>query len=118
MTKGARLMLSEPPAIINPDSPPRIARAAIATASSPEPHRRLSVTPPELSGSPASNAAIRARLRLSSPAWLAQPRMTSSSSPQSTLALRSMSALIGIAARSSARTELSAPPYRPIGVRM
>ena len=63
-------------------------------------------------------AAIRARLRLSSPAWLAQPRMTSSSSPQSTLALRSMSALIGIAARSSARTELSAPPYRPIGVRM
>ena len=53
---------------------------------------------------------MRARLRLSSPAWLAQPRITSSSSAQSTPGLRSISALIGIAARSSARTRASAPP--------
>ena len=38
--------------MIRSDSPPRIARAAIATASRPEPHRRLRVTPPELSGRP------------------------------------------------------------------
>ena len=52
MTNGARLMLSTPPAMIRSASPPRIARAAIATASRPEPHRRFRVTPPELSGKP------------------------------------------------------------------
>ena len=36
--------------------------------------RRFSVTPATSCGSPASSAAIRATLRLSSPAWLAQPR--------------------------------------------
>src|SRR5207302_1117999 len=46
MTKGARLMLSLPPATIRSDSPPRIARAAMATASRPEPHSRFEVTPP------------------------------------------------------------------------
>ncbi len=49
-------MLSPPPATISSDSPPRIARAAIATASSPEPHSRLRVTPPELSGKPREQA--------------------------------------------------------------
>ena len=38
--------------MIRSDSPPRIARAAIATASRPDPHSRFSVTPPELSGRP------------------------------------------------------------------
>jgi acetyl-CoA acetyltransferase len=32
----------------------------------------------DLAGSPASSSAMRATLRLSSPAWLAQPRITSS----------------------------------------
>ena len=72
-TKGARLMLSTPPATIRPPSPLRIVRAAIATASRPEPQSRFSVTPPAVSGSPASSPAMRATLRLSSPAWLAQP---------------------------------------------
>ena len=71
-------MLSTPPAMIRSDSPALIARAAIATASSPEPHSRLTVVPGAPVPSPASSAAIRATLRLSSPAWLAQPRMMSS----------------------------------------
>jgi hypothetical protein len=54
-------------------SPARIARAADPTASSPDAHSRLSVTPGTLVGNPASSSAMRATLRLSSPAWLAQP---------------------------------------------
>ncbi len=53
---------------------------------------------------------LRATLRLSSPAWLAEPKTTSSSADQSTSGWRSASALIGSAARSSARIEESAPP--------
>src|SRR5258708_22337016 len=77
MTNGARLMLSEPPAMIRSDSPPRIARAAIATASSPEPHRRFRVTPPQLSGRPPGHAALRPRVRVSSPPRVAPPEITS-----------------------------------------
>ena len=73
ITNGARLMLSTPPAIISSASPALIARAAVPTASRPEPHRRLIVAPGTSIGSPASSAAMRATLRLSSPAWLAQP---------------------------------------------
>ena len=72
-TKGARVIDSTPPAMANSISPARIARAAVPTASSPEAHSRLSVTPGTLAGSPASSSAMRATLRLSSPAWLAQP---------------------------------------------
>ena len=61
-------------------------------------------------GSPASSNAIRATLRLSSPAWLVQPKRTSSTASQSTWILRSINALIGTAARSSVRTKESAPP--------
>ena len=39
------------------------------------------MTPATESGSPASSAAMRATLRLSSPAWFAQPNQTSSISP-------------------------------------
>jgi hypothetical protein len=74
MTKGARDMDSTPPAIASSASPQRIARPAWVTASSPEPHRRFTVVPGTLSGSPAIRPAMRATLRLSSPAWLAQPR--------------------------------------------
>ena len=68
MTKGARVMLSTPPAITTSASPERIRRAASFTASSPLPQRRFTVTPGTVSGSPASSAAIRPTLRLSSPA--------------------------------------------------
>ena len=67
-TKGARDMLSTPPAIINSDSPARIARAAIAAASRLDAQSRLTVTPATFDGRPASSSAIRATLRLSSPA--------------------------------------------------
>ena len=45
MTNGARLMLSTPPATTRSASPARTARAAIATASAPEPQSRLTVLP-------------------------------------------------------------------------
>ena len=50
-----------------------LARAALPTASMPEPQRRLMVAPGTVCGRPASSADMRATLRLSSPAWLAQP---------------------------------------------
>ena len=110
MTNGARLMLSTPPAIISVASPDLIARAAVPTASKPEPHRRFRVAPGTSSGRPANRADMRATLRLSSPAWLAQPKITSVTNCQSTFGLRAISALMGIAPKSSARTLLSAPP--------
>ncbi|MNY33723.1 hypothetical protein D3C86_1680130 [compost metagenome] len=73
ITSGARDIDSTPPTSINPVSPLRIARAAVPMASSPEPHSLLSVVPGTLTGNPASRADMRATLRLSSPAWLAQP---------------------------------------------
>ena len=87
-----------------------MARAAVPTASIPDAHSRLRVAPGTLTGRPASSSAMRATLRLSSPAWLAQPKNTSSSFSQSTWVLRFISALIGTAARSSVRTLASAPP--------
>ena len=110
MTKGARVMLSTPPANIKDASPARIARAAVPTASIPEPHSRLIVPPGTTSGRPASSVAIRATLRLSSPAWLAQPISASSSFDQSTLVLRAASSRTAIEIRSSGRTDASAPP--------
>ncbi len=66
--QGARLMLSTPPATKTSPSPHMMARAAWLTASSPEAHSRLTVTPATLKGKPASKSAMRATLRLSSPA--------------------------------------------------
>ena len=83
------------------------ARDAWFTASSPEAHKRLRVTPGTDCGSPASKRDIRATLRLSSPAWLAHPMNTSSTKAGSS-PVRSISVVIAMAARSSART-----PERP-----
>ena len=110
MTKGARVMLSTPPASIRSASPLLIARAAVPTASRPEPHSRFTVPPGTEAGRPASSAAMRATLRLSSPAWLAQPMMQSSTASQSTEAFRAISARSGMAPKSSVRTSRSAPP--------
>ena len=74
-TNGARVIDSEPPASTMSASPAPIARAAVVTASSPEAHSRLTRGAGHaVSGSPASSTAIRATLRLSSPAWLAAPQ--------------------------------------------
>ena len=68
MTNGARVMLSTPPASMRCASPDLMARAAVPTASRPDPQRRLIVEPDTAVGKPASNTAMRATLRLSSPA--------------------------------------------------
>jgi len=73
ITMGARDMDSTPPAIANSASPQRMARAAMPTASIPDPQSRFTVVPGTSTGSPASRPDMRATLRLSSPAWLAQP---------------------------------------------
>src|SRR6267378_4144218 len=109
-------MFSTPPAMSTVPSPALMACAALAAACSPEPHSRLTVCPGTATGSPASNSAMRATLRLSSPAWLVQPRITSSMVAGS-IPERSTTALIGTAARSSARMPASEPPCLPTGVR-
>ena len=103
-------MLSTPPAIISWASPALMARAALPMASMPEPHRRLMVAPGTAIGRPASRLDMRATLRLSSPAWLAQPNSTSVTAAQSTCGLRAIKARSGTAPRSSVRTLDRAPP--------
>ena len=68
VTKGARVIDSAPPATKSSPSPARIAWHAETTADSPEAQSRLTVTPATSCGRPASSAAMRATLRLSSPA--------------------------------------------------
>ena len=84
ITSGARDIDSTPPAITSSASPAAMARAPAITASRPEPHSRLTVAPGTPTGSPASSRLMRATLRLSSPAWLAQPKITSSIAAGST----------------------------------
>jgi hypothetical protein len=109
ITSGARDIDSTPPATKRSPSPAATAWQAPTTADSPEAQSRFTVTPATESGSPASSAAMRATLRLSSPAWLAAPNQTSSISPASTPA-RSTASAITSAARSSGRSPESAPP--------
>src|SRR5256885_6027082 len=106
---GARVMFSTPPATNTSPSPALIAWAALAAACNPEPHSRFTVWPGTSTGRPATSDAMRATLRLSSPAWLVHPRITSSMLAGS-MPERSTTALIGIAARSSARTPARLPP--------
>jgi len=112
-TNGARLMLSN----ATGDDEVRVAgkptaRAACVIASPPAAQRRLTVTPGTLGGRPASRAAIRATLRLSSPAPLASPRITSSTRSGSASAgwRRRQASVMGSAARSSVRM----PRARPV----
>src|SRR5437762_10834574 len=109
-------MPSTPPASITSPSSALIARAAALIAARPEAQSRLNVTPATETGKPARRAAIRATFRLSSPAWFAQPRYTSSMSAESRPARRTTSPTT-TAARSSGRTSLRMPRWRPIGVR-
>ena len=60
---------------------------------------------------------MRATLRLSSPAWLAQPSTTSAISSGGISGCRRMSSAIVCAARSSARMGESDPPKEPMGER-
>ena len=116
-THGARVIDSVPPAITTSASPVSMVREALIAASRLDPHSRLTVEPGTDTGSPASSVAIRATLRLSSPAAFAAPKTTSSMSEGSSAGLRSATARSTVAARSSGRTGDSAPPKRPNGVR-
>ena len=110
-TNGARLMLSTPPASISSASPARIARAAVASASSPEPQSRLIVD--------AGHRVRQAREQRRHPRHVAvvlaglvgaavvARRRRPPSRPRDGAPI---SARIGTAARSSARTDDSAPP--------
>ncbi len=116
-TQGARVIDSTPPAMATEASPRAMEREAWMTASRPEPHSRLTVTPGTVTGRPASRTAIRATSRLSSPAPLASPKTTSSILAGSREGVRSTRARTTCAARSSGRTPAKAPPNLPIGVR-
>ena len=109
VTHGARVIDSTPPATTTSASPAAIIWRAVVIAVMPEAHSRLTVKPGIDSGSPASSVAIRATLRLSSPAWLAAPKMTSSMSSTPT-PLRSTTLRTTSAARSSGRLPDRAPP--------
>src|SRR5690606_10663622 len=111
-------MDSTPPASTRSISPARMARKAVPTASMPEPHRRFMVVPGTLVGRPASSADMRATLRLSSPAWLAQPMITSSMASGLSSGDWASTASNTRAARSSGRTLASVPPKRPMAVRL
>ena len=77
-THGARVIDSTPPTSTTSASPVSMVREPMIAASREEPHSRLTVVAGTLTGRPASRTAIRPTLRLSSPAWLAQPQTTSS----------------------------------------
>ena len=109
ITNGERLVDSTPPPSARSPSPTMIERAAWFTASRPEAQRRLTVTPGTSFGTPARSSAMRATLRLSSPAALVQPKKTSSISPAGR-SLRATACSITRAARSSAA--LSTAPRR------
>ncbi len=108
MTRGARVIDSVPPATKTSPSPAAMACAAATIADMPEPQRRLMVWPGTDIGSPASRTAIRPTLRLSSPAWLAAPRITSSMDAGS-IPVRSTTARMTWAARSSGRARGQRP---------
>ena len=116
ITNGARLMLSTPPAMNRSPWPQATARDASTTAASPLAQSRLTVIPATSTGSPASSPARRATFRQSSPAWLVQPAMTSSTSSGRN-GLRAIRVAMGPASRSSGRTGARAPAWRPNGVR-
>jgi hypothetical protein len=109
-TAGARDIDSTPPTSTHAASPLSTIRLACMAASSDEPQRRLTVVAGTLVGRPASSTAMRPTLRLSSPAWLASPKITSSIRAGSRLGSRASSSRTTWAARSSGRTPARPPP--------
>jgi len=116
VTQGGRVIDSTPPATTTSASPAAIICLAVMIAVSPLAQSRFTVKPGVVLGNPASRVAMRATLRLSSPAWLAAPSTTSSIASGSMPARRTASRTTS-AARSSGRTWARPPAYRPMGVR-
>ncbi len=109
ITYGPRVIFSTPPEINRSPSPAFIARFACIMAESPELHKRFTVSPGTVKGSPASSKLIRATLRLSSPAWFAHPIITSSYASFGIFGLRFTTSRITCAPKSSVRTALNVP---------
>ena len=86
-------------------------------ASRLDPHSRLTVVAGTEVGSPASSTAIRATLRLSSPAPLALPSTTSSIWPWSSAGCPVDQPAHDVRGQVVRAYAGSAPPYRPNGVR-
>src|SRR5476651_1124027 len=108
---------SRPPAIITGTLSTSTRWAAIEMVCRPEEQKRFTVTPETLTGAPARIAATRATFEPVVPSGAAQPRITSSTSPRSSLA-RSAAALITCAPMSAACVSLKMPRNAlPIGVR-
>lgn len=87
-----------------------VARIGLLLAGLPDSVPGITINRFCASGRPAKSAAMRATLRLSSPAWLAQPYSTSSSAAGLRWGWRAIRAAIGTAAKSSARTPARLPP--------
>jgi hypothetical protein len=108
---------SRPPAIITGTLSTSTRCAAMEMVCRPEEQKRLTVTPETLTGAPARIAETRATLEPVVPSGAAQPRITSSTSPSSTLA-RSAACLITCAPMSAPWVSLKMPRNAlPIGVR-
>src|SRR5262245_17730708 len=113
--KGARLMLSMPPAITISASSALIAWAASITAFNPEPQTLLTVCAGTDSGSPDRIATWRAGF-MPWPAWRTFPTMTSSTWSRRTPE-RATASRTATVPSSTAETSLNAPPKVPMGVR-
>src|SRR4051812_35429555 len=92
-----------------------IASTACATAWSPDPQTRLTVSAGTSIGRPALSAACRATF-IPAPDCSTQPSTTSSTSRGSTPA-RATASRMTMAPRSTAERSFSAPPKDPMGVR-
>ncbi len=108
-------MDSKPPATIARASPARIAWLASITALRPDPHTLFTVTAGTVAGTPPRIAACRAGA-WPRPAETTLPRITSSTASGS-IPERSTAARTTTAPSSVAESGLSAPRYRPMGVR-
>ena len=88
----------------------RIARAAAATASRPEPQSRLTVAPGTLDRQTGQQDRHARDVAVVLAGLVGAAEMTSSTAAQSTLRLRAISALIGTAAEIVGAHRRSAPP--------
>ncbi len=90
--------------------------AASTVALKPDAHKRLTVWPGTVIGKPAINEAIRATLRLSSPAWFAQPIITSTTLLKSTDGFFTINSFKTNVAKSSVLIVDNVPPKFPMAV--
>src|SRR4051812_25663274 len=103
------LIDSAPPATIVV-APPLITRsAAYAMAWSPDAQKRFTVTADAVTGTPARRLAIRATFNPCSASGIAQPMITSSTSPGSMPGARRSASVMTAAASSSGRVPWSVP---------